>query len=50
MKVKGSKFHPARISGRQKFLRQKQWEEDNKKETREMKSLDLKKQDWSLKN
>lgn len=49
MKAKGSKYHPARISGKQKFLRnleyQKQFAPKKKKKT---KDIDIKKTNWSL--
>ena len=50
MKVKGSKFHPARISGKQKFLRNleaKKIEED-KKNKHEFNKININNSDWSL--
>lgn len=48
MKAKGSNFHPARISGIQKLIRER---EANKPKAKKagIKPLDLSKGDWSLK-
>lgn len=46
--TKGSRFHPARISGRQKFLRKLEADRMNEKvKTPSLKPIDLSKQDWS---
>ncbi len=45
---KGSRFHPARISGHQKFLRAKEANETPKKKKAVIKPLDLSKSNWSL--
>ena len=43
MKVKGSKFHPARISGKQKFLRNLEAKrQESSKKNREMELIDIK--------
>ena len=46
--VKGSRFHPARISGVQKFLRAKEENEKPKKSNKPIKPLDLSKPNWSI--
>lgn len=46
--AKGSKFHPARISNRQKMERQREHEKHfGKKKKRKMKPIDITKQNWS---
>lgn len=48
---RGSKFHPSRISGHQKFLRSKKANEEietREKLKKKMIPIDIKKQDWSL--
>lgn len=49
-KSKGSRFHPARISGQQKFLRAKQANEDLERSKRinTFEPLNTKKGNWSL--
>jgi hypothetical protein len=44
--IKGSRFHPARISGKQKFLRAKEENDKPKKKRTELKPLDLSRQNW----
>lgn len=45
--TKGSRFHPARISGHQKFLRAKEVNESPKRKKNKLKPLDLSKSGWS---
>lgn len=47
MHIKG-RFHPSRISGKQKFLRALEANKQSKVK-KEIKALDLTKADWSLK-
>lgn len=51
--IKGSRFHPARISGHQKFLRAKaanEMIELTAKKKKKVNPLDLSKGDWSKPN
>ncbi len=49
-KNRGGNFHPSRVSGHAKFLRAKDFNEEQarKRKKRPIKPLDLSKGDWSL--
>lgn len=51
MGTKGSKYHPARISGKQKFLRKLEYDKQfGGKKKKKTKDINIKKKDWSLTN
>lgn len=48
--TKGSRYHPARVSGHAKFLRAKDYDEQQarKRKKRPIEPVDMSKSDWSL--